>query len=1180
MWGAIAALLLCADAAGQGPFVCATATGSVTPTVRAEGLTERVGDIVLVCSGGAPLAAGTPLPQISITLFLNTAVTSRIQDVTTGASEALLVIDDAGGTNEPSAPTTQLACGTPVTGCSITANGGNPYDGAPGQPNVFEGIATGNTVAFYGVPIQPPGYGSLTLRFVNIRVNANGIAVGQAAPGQVSASIAVSGGPAIMNSTLAVAFVLQGLGYQTRDATDTVALSGAVALSPCVAGTPCRVATLRFGENFATAFRVQSQFTEQNIPDMIYNSESGFFNTALASSNPNLATAGVADAGTRFSADFQDLPAGAQLWVGLNPIGGSTSTLQAVLTAGETGPLSPIASGGLMGGLPAAQLSVTYGSATAVWEVTASNPAAIDNFDFPVWVVFPSGSSPSGTLTIQGSLAPNPDSGAFNSSSGAAAQGSSFPIPRFVSEPPPAGPTAAYLSPSSGSGASQTFALLYADPLGATDLTSVWVWFTPNFNSASAANSCMLYYAQATNQLFFLNDAGTAWSSPVAPGTALTLSNSQCSINVAGASVTSSGADLTLNLPVTFTAAYAGTKSTYMYAAGSSANSGWQLMGSWTVPSTVAVVSDVSVAPNSGSGLQQTFALQYADSLGATDLTSVWVWFTSNFNTGSAANSCMIYYARATNQLFFLNDAGTAWSSPMAPGTAVTLSNSQCSVNVAAASVTASGTNLTLNLPVTFTTAYDGAKSTYLYAAGSSANSGWQALGSWTVPVTSEVVSDVSVAPNSGSGFQQTFALQYADSLGATDLTSVWGWFTSNFNSGSANSCMIYYARATNQLYFLNDAGTAWSTPVAPGTAVTLSNSQCSVNVAAATVTSSGADLSLNLPVTFTAAYAGAKSTYMYAAGSSANSGWQTLGSWTVSVTSAVVSDVSVAPSSGSATPQTFALQYADSLGAADLTSVWVWFTANFNSAANSCMIYYARATNQLFFLNDAGAAWSAPVAPGTAVTLSNSQCSVNVAAASVTVSGTNLTLNLPVTFTAAYAGAKSTYMYAAGSSANSGWQTLGSWTVPATVAVVSDVSVAPNSGSGFQQTFALQYADSLGAADLTSVWVWFTANFNSGSAASSCMIYYARPSNQLFFLNDSGTTWSSPVAPGAAVTLSNSQCSVNVAAASVTVSGTNLTLNLPVTFLPAYAGAQSTYMYAAGSSANSGWQALGSWTP
>jgi len=63
-----------------------------------------------------------------------------------------------------------------------------------------------------------------------------------------------------------------------------------------------------------------------------------------------------------------------------------------------------------------------------------------------------------------------------------------------------------------------------------------------------------------------------------------------------------------------------------------------------------------------------------------------------------------------------------------------TLSNSQCSINAGAATVTTSGMNLTLNLPVTFTAAYDGAKTTYMYAAGSSAGSGWLNIGSWTVP--------------------------------------------------------------------------------------------------------------------------------------------------------------------------------------------------------------------------------------------------------------------------------------------------------------------------------------------------------------------------------------------------------------------------------------------------------------
>jgi hypothetical protein len=46
----------------------------------------------------------------------------------------------------------------------------------------------------------------------------------------------------------------------------------------------------------------------------------------------------------------------------------------------------------------------------------------------------------------------------------------------------------------------------------------------------------------------------------------------------------------------------------------------------------------------------------------------------------------------------------------------------------------------------------------------------------------------------------------------------------------------------------------------------------------------------------------------------------------------------------------------------------------------------------------------------------------------------------------------------------------------------------------------------------------------------------------------------------GAAGTLPNSQCTINVGASSVSASGNNLTLNLALTFESAYAGAKNTY--------------------
>jgi hypothetical protein len=57
----------------------------------------------------------------------------------------------------------------------------------------------------------------------------------------------------------------------------------------------------------------------------------------------------------------------------------------------------------------------------------------------------------------------------------------------------------------------------------------------------------------------------------------------------------------------------------------------------------------------------------------------------------------------------------------------------------------------------------------------------------------------------------------------------------------------------------------------------------------------------------------------------------------------------------------------------------------------------------------------------------------VNVATATVATIGNTITLTLPMTFLPAYAGAKNTYLYDLDlSGANSGWQQLGTWTVPA----------------------------------------------------------------------------------------------------------------------------------------------------
>jgi len=149
------------------------------------------------------------------------------------------------------------------------------------------------------------------------------------------------------------------------------------------------------------------------------------------------------------------------------------------------------------------------------------------------------------------------------------------------------------INPTSGSGNSRSFALTVSDSIGANDIASVVLLVN---GTLTGTGGCFVNYSAANNSLSLANNAVTAWTGPSVVGSGAALSNSQCTVNAAGASVSTSGTNLTVNIPISFTAAFAGAKSTWGYAANNAAlNSGYQLTGSWTVTSGGAAASKVGV---------------------------------------------------------------------------------------------------------------------------------------------------------------------------------------------------------------------------------------------------------------------------------------------------------------------------------------------------------------------------------------------------------------------------------------------------------------------------------------------------------------------------------------------------------------------------------------------------------
>ncbi len=210
----------------------------------------------------------------------------------------------------------------------------------------------------------------------------------------------------------------------------------------------------------------------------------------------------------------------------------------------------------------------------------------------------------------------------------------------------------------------------------------------------------------------------------------------------------------------------------------------------------------VSVTPASGSGSAQTFAFAYSDSAGASDILAAQVIVDTSATT---VGSCYVYFAAGgTNTIYLANDAGNPQSS-LPIGSPGTEQNSQCTLNAGASSVVLSGNTLTLNLALTFTPAFAGAKNVYMNVQNASAASGWVQTGTWTVPGTTGPT-PVSVTPASGSGFTQTFAFAYSDPAGASDI--VIAQVIINATRARPSGCAPYFAAGgSNLIYLADDAG-------------------------------------------------------------------------------------------------------------------------------------------------------------------------------------------------------------------------------------------------------------------------------------------------------------------------------------------------------------------------------------
>jgi hypothetical protein len=160
-------------------------------------------------------------------------------------------------------------------------------------------------------------------------------------------------------------------------------------------------------------------------------------------------------------------------------------------------------------------------------------------------------------------------------------------------------PAAVSFSPASGSGLTQQFTWTVSSPSGYSNLADVFALF--NTTSASTANACYIRYNRLSNLLYLADNASANWSSGFVPGSSNSASNSYCTINGSGSSVSGSGTQLVLTVSVTFQASFAGTKNEYLIGYDNSGlYTGWFQFGTWTVPAPQQYYLTTAVTPSGG----------------------------------------------------------------------------------------------------------------------------------------------------------------------------------------------------------------------------------------------------------------------------------------------------------------------------------------------------------------------------------------------------------------------------------------------------------------------------------------------------------------------------------------------------------------------------------------------------
>ena len=153
-------------------------------------------------------------------------------------------------------------------------------------------------------------------------------------------------------------------------------------------------------------------------------------------------------------------------------------------------------------------------------------------------------------------------------------------------------PSLVSLNPFQGTGPNATLTFVYSDTNGWAALQSAEFILNPRWEPASRAGGCYVKYAPGTGLFTLIADDGNSIAGIAAPGSATSLSNSQCTLDAANSSVTGSGNTLTVVAALTFQPTFTGQRHIWMQAVDyNNVSTNWLVYGVWLPTQTTVHAS-------------------------------------------------------------------------------------------------------------------------------------------------------------------------------------------------------------------------------------------------------------------------------------------------------------------------------------------------------------------------------------------------------------------------------------------------------------------------------------------------------------------------------------------------------------------------------------------------------------